>query len=291
MRRKKAKRSRSGMQSVTVCISTTLVLILLGLMVFSILTARNLSTYVQENLIVTIMLTDTISDGNVAAFRSKVAAQRYAHDTEYISKEDALAEQSEALGSDPSEFLGFNPFTATIELRLNAAYANSDSIAWIIDELRNNALVTDIAYQEDLMDSVNGNLRKASMVLAILAVLMMCVSFSLINNTVRLSVYAKRFLIYTMKLVGAPYAFIRGPFITRAVRLGIIAAVLACLVLAAMGYALYSYEPAITMVVTRTELIITASAVFLFGIVITIFCSYVSVNKFLRMRAEELYNI
>lgn len=291
MARRKAKKGRGGMQSATVCISTTLVLILLGLMVFSILTARNLSAYVKENLTVTVMLADTISQENVDAFITLLDGKAYTHATEYISKDDALREQSEALGSDPSEFLGFNPFVATVELRLDAGYANRDSLAWIAEELCDNSNVTDIAYQEDLMDSVNDNLRKASLVLLILAVLMTCVSFSLINNTVRLSVYSKRFLIYTMKLVGAPWAFIRGPFIARSVKMGLLAATIACAVLACGVYALYSYEPSIVNIVTRTELTVTAVAVYLFGIVITVFCSHVSVNKFLKMRAEELYNI
>lgn len=290
-RRRKRTRIRSGMQAATLCISTTLVLILLGLTVFSILTARNLSAYVKENLTVTVMLNDTLSPTHEKALQAALDNRPYTHDTEYISKEQAQKEQSEALGTDPAEFLGFNPFVATIEMRLRADYANRDSLAWIAAELRDMPEVTDIAYQEDLMDSVNTNLRKAGAVMLILAVLLTCVSFSLINNTVRLSVYSRRFLIYTMKLVGASWGFIRAPFLRSAVWLGLLAATIACAAICAGVYALYTYEPGILTVITPQELAVTAATVYLFGIIITFLCSFFSVNKFLKMTAGELYNI
>ena len=151
--------------------------------------------------------------------------------------------------------------------------------------------VTDVAYQEDLMDSVNNNLRKFSVVLLALAVLLTCVSFSLINSTVKLSVYSRRFLIHTMKLVGASWGFIRRPFLRNAIGIGLLAAVLACGVLGGGAYLLYTYEPSIVAVVTWRELVITGGAVFVFGIVITTLCSCISVNKFLRMSAGDLYKI
>lgn len=279
------------MQAVTLCISTTLVLVLLGLMVFFMLTARNLSAYVKENLTVTVMLGDSVSVNQARMLCRDLYHRPYSHDIDYISKEQAKREQCAAMGSDPSEFLGFNPFTATLEVRMKADYANRDSLRWIAKELRKHPGVTDVAYQEDLMDSVNDNLGKVSIVLLVLAVLLTCVSFSLISNTVRLSVYSRRFLIHTMKLVGASWGFIRRPFLRRALWLGLSAALLACAALGGGFFMLLNYEPGIMTIVTWQELAVTAGSVFVFGVVITTLCSYFSVNKFLRMTAGELYNI
>ena len=151
--------------------------------------------------------------------------------------------------------------------------------------------MTDVAYQEDLMDNVNMNLGRMNIILLVLAALLTFVSFSLINNTVRLSVYSRRFLIHTMKLVGASWAFIRRPFIRQAIVVGVIAAILAIIVLGAGVYALYTFEPNILNIITWRELTITAIAVLLFGLIITFICSWISVNKFLKMSAGELYRI
>lgn len=287
------KRKRSGsqqrLQGVTLCISTTMVLILLGMVVVSVLTAHNLSAYVKENLTVTLMLSDNVTDKEVEILKDTIGAYRYTKKIVYVSKEDAQREQSEAMGSDPSEFLGFNPFTATFEVYLKADYANGDSIEWITSELLAHKKITDVNYQEDLMDKVNSTLSKLSAILLVLAILLTCVSFSLINNTVRLGIYSRRFLIHTMKLVGASWTFIRRPFINRALMVGILASVLACLVLGGCTYALYRYEPNIKYILSSKELIITFASVFLFGLLITVACSYVSVNRFLKMTAGEIY--
>ena len=288
---RKSTRSRHGLQVLTLCISTTMVLILLGMVVFSVLMARNLSAYVKENLTVTVMLRDDVSVNDAHLLCRDLYHRPYSRNIDYISKQQAQKEQSEAMGSDPSEFLGFNPFVATLEIQMKADYVNRDSLKWISKELKKNTRVTDVAYQEDLMDKVNTNLQKINMVLLVLAVLLTCVSFSLINNTVRLSVYSRRFLIHTMKLVGASWGFIRWPFMRQTIFVGIIAAILACGALAGCAYGLYSFEPGIVAILTWRELAITGAAVFIFGIVITAFCSYLSVNKFLRMTAGEIYKI
>ena len=279
------------MQMVTLCISTTMVLVLLGLVVFSVLTSHNLSAWVKENLTVTVMLGDDASTNDAKRLCRDLYHRPYSKNIDYVSKEQALKEQTAAMGSDPSEFLGANPFVATLELQLNSDYANRDSLRWIARELKKNPKVTDVAYQEDLMDNVNMNLSRINIVLLILALLLTFVSFSLINNTVRLSVYSRRFLIHTMKLVGASWGFIRRPFMQQGLLVGILAGLLAIAVLGGCIYALYTYEPNILNIITWRELAITAVAVLLFGIIITAVCSWISVNKFLRMTAGELYKI
>jgi cell division transport system permease protein len=290
-KKKRTTRRRNGLQVVTLCISTTMVLILLGLVVFSVLTAHNLSNYVKEHLTVTVMLGDTVSTNDAHRLCRELYHRPYAHNIDYVSKEQALKDQTEAMGSDPSEFLGMNPFVATLELQLNSDYANRDSLAWIAAELRKNPKVSDVAYQEDLMDKVNKNLQKVSLVLLVLALLLTFISYSLVNNTVRLRVYSQRFLIHTMKLVGASWGFIRRPFMYTGLTVGFVAALLACIVLGAGVWSLYQYEPNLTSIITWQVLAVTGIAVLLFGLVITSLCSYISVNRFLRMRAQELYKI
>lgn len=290
-KKRKRTRSRRGMQVVTLCISTTMVLILLGMVVFFVLSARNLSAHMKQNLTMTIMLKDSVSVNDAKLFCRDLYHRPYAHNIDYISKAQAAREQIKELGSDPTEFLGFNPFPATLEVQLKADYANRDSLRWIAREIKNDKRVNDLAYMEDLMDQVNINLSRVSIVLLVLAVLLTFVSFTLISNAVRLSVYARRFLIHTMKLVGASWSFIRRPFLRQAVGVGIVAAVLANMVLGLGVYALYLKQPGLLDVVTWQVLSITAGSVFAFGILITLFCAWLAVNRFLRMKAGELYKI
>ena len=279
------------MQMVTLCISTAMVLVLLGLVVFSVLTSRNLSQWVKENLTVTVMLNDEVSVNEAKLLCRDLYHRPYSRNIDYISRDQALKEQTEAMGSDPSEFLGTNPFSATLELQMKSDYANRDSLKWIAAELKKNPKVADVAYQVDLMDSVNRNLTKVNIVLLVIAMLLTFVSFSLISNTVRLSVYSRRFLIHTMKLVGASWGFIRRPFMKQGMLVGVLAAILAIAVLGGCVYGLYYYEPKMLTIITWEVLAITGVAVLLFGIIITSVCSYISVNKFLRMSPGELYKI
>ena len=283
--------SRHGLQAVTLCISTAMVLVLLGMVVFSVLSAQNLSAYVKENLTVTMVLSQDMSNPEAKALTNQLRKLPYINRVEYISKEQVLKEQTEAMGTDPSEFIGMNPFVGSMEVQLKAQYANTDSLKWIAKSLKKNQKVTDITYPQDLMDSVNNNLQRINMVLLVLAVLLTFVSFSLINNTVRLGMYARRFTIHTMKLVGASWGFIRGPFVRNAVGLGLLAAVVADGVLAGGVYALYMYEPDVLVVLTWEVLAITGGSVLLFGILITVFSATISVNKFLKMKAGDLYKI
>lgn len=293
MGKKRKKNGKpSGLQAATLCISTALVLILLGLVVFSTLTGRNLSSYVKENLVVTMMLEQEMGDNEAQAICKGLRTRPYIKQVDFISKNAALADATKQMGINPAEFTdGVNPFSSSIELTLLGDYANSDSLAWISKELKKYPKVTEINYQKDLIDAVNRNLTKIGLGMLVLAVLLTFVSFSLINNTVRLDIYARRFSIHTMKLVGASWGFIRRPFVRRAVCTGLLAAVLANLFLAGCVYALYRYEPEILTIVTWREMAITGGAVVLFGIIITALCASISVNKFLRMKAGELYKI
>lgn len=278
-----------NMQFITASISTMLVLLLLGLVVFFVLTANNLSVYVRENIAVSVQLSDDMPERDILQYQKRLNEAPYVKETTYISKVQALREQTEAMGTDPAEFIGHNPFNASIEIKLNSAYANSDSIQWIQDELLSNKNILEVNYPQELMDSVNRNLRKISLVLLGLAGLLTLISFALINNTIRLTIYSKRFLIHTMKLVGASWSFIRRPFLWQNIWIGIFAAILADALLTGMSYFLIRYEPDLLTVITPTVVLIMDGAVFIFGVIITTLCAWISINKFLRMKAGELY--
>ena len=268
-----------------------MVLILLGMVVFSTLTARNLSSYVKQNLVVQMMLQQDMTPNEAQQICKKLKTRPFVNSLQYISKEQALKEGTKELGADPREFAGVNPFLSSVEITVKADYANNDSLQWISRELKAFPKVSEISYQKDLVEQVNQNIAKISVILLVLAVLLTFVSFSLISNTVRLGIYARRFSIHTMKLVGASWSFIRRPFVNRTICIGIVAALLACIVLAICIYALYRFEPDIVTIVTWKEMAITAASVFFFGIVITAICANISVNKFLKMKASELYKI
>ena len=290
-KRRKKSRNRQGLQVVTLCISTAMVLVLLGLVVFSVFSARNLSMYFKENLTITLLLGEDATDAEAKLLCKKLLQKPYLKSIDFVSKEQALKEQTAAMGSDPSDFIGENPFVSSIEMHLHADYANGDSLRWINKELHKYPKISDITYPKDLMDSVNQNIQKISVVLLVLAVLLTFISFSLISNTVKLSVFSRRFSIHTMKLVGASWGFIRRPFIRRAIAIGLLAALLACLVLGGGIYALFYYQPEAMVIVTWEVLAITAGTICIFGIIITTFCTYISVSKFLRMKAGDLYKI
>ena len=237
------------------------------------------------------LLGEDITDSEAQQLCGKLSARPYISKLEYISKEQVLEEQKESMGTDPSEFAGVNPFVSEIDFQLAAEYANNDSLQWISKELKQLPKVTEITYPQDLIDSVNKTLRKISLVLLILAGLLLFVSFALINNTVRLGIYSRRFGIHTMKLVGASWNFIRKPFIRRAIILGLLAGIIAIVVLGIGVYMLMNYEPDVREVITPEVLVVTAVAVLVFGVVITTLCSWFSVNRFLRMKAGELYKI
>lgn len=279
------------MQFVTSCISTTLVLLLLGMVVFFVMTARNLSVYVRENISFTVIFSDDMTEPEIIAFQEELRMKDFAKNTIYISKEQALKEQAEAMGTDPSEFVRYNPFAASIEIKLNSDYANADSLKWIQEELLANKKVMEVNYPEDLLDSVNRNIRKISLVLLALAALLTFISFALINNTIRLAIHSKRFLIHTMKLVGASWGFIRKPFLTRHVWIGILAAAIADALLIGMAYLMVRYEHGLLEVITPATMGVVMGAVFIFGVAITFLCAFFSINKYLHMKVGELYNL
>ncbi len=291
MKQQKRNKSIFDMQFITASISTSMVLVLLGLVVFFVLAAHNLSIYVRENINFSVIISDDMKEADILKLQKKFDTETFVKETEYISKKKALEEQTEAMGTDPKEFLGYNPFPASIEIKLKSEYANADSIAVIEKAIKRNSNIQDILYQRELIDMVNDNIRNISLILLALAIVLTFISFALINNTIRLTIYSKRFLIHTMKLVGASWGFIRRPFLIRNVWSGVFAGILADFILLGGAYWLLNYEPDLIEIVTPEVVIIVLTSVIGFGILISFICAYLSINKFLKMRATELHYI
>lgn len=276
-------------QFITPTISTTLVLVLLGIISMFVITAHSLSTFVKENINVSVLISDDLDSLQISSFGKQLMEAPYSKDVTYISKDEALREEIAAQGIDPTEFIGMNPYTASFEVKINADYADPDSIAKTVKELKGNSDVVDVIYSKDLVQSVNKNIKKISIILLIIAALFTYISFALINNTVRLTIFSKRFLINTMKLVGASWNFIRRPFMAQSFVLGVVSALLADSILFGSLCWLYEFEPQIANIIDLRAVVMVFGAVMVFGIVITAVCTLVSVNKYLKMRSNELY--
>ena len=278
-------------QTISVYISTTLVLLLLGAMGLLFVTANSLSKHVRQNIAMSVVIDNEVAEADILKLKREIDKNKQVLKSTYISREQVLAEEILELGSNPVDFLGYNPYNASIEITLKSEHTNSASIKNIEKKLTANKAVKEIVYQRELIDSVNNNIRKIGLVLVIFLAMLTIIAWSLIGNLVRLSIYSKRFLLHTMKLVGATWGFIRRPFILHNLKIGFLSAILANALLATGIYFVWKHEPAIVTVLPVKYLVAVGSAVTLFGMTICALCAYLSVNRFLRMRSNDLYFI
>jgi cell division transport system permease protein len=262
---------------------------MLGMLGLIILNARQISNHVKENIGFSIILKQGIKEVDVAQIKKSLDAEDFVKATEFIDPEKAAIEFQEALGEDFVEFIGENPLLPSIEVKLNAAYANPDSLTAIQTELMENAKIQEVFYQPDLVDAVNKNMNKISLYLLGFSGLLMLIAMALINNTIRLSIYSKRFLIKTMQLVGARHSFIRRPFVMRGIGNGIVAAFIAIGLIVTFLYYLQQQMPEL-IDFKNIELY---GALFLIIIVLGIIISWISTNlavrKYLRIESGDLY--
>ena len=217
-------------------ISMSLVLFLIGLVSLFLFVARDLSIHVKENINLSIVIEDDADSREIKQIEAFMSSSDYAKSVLFVSKEDALKEHIKALGDDPSDFLGFNPLRASLEVKLKAEFANPDSVKMIEAKLKKFQKIERVAFQKDLISLVNDNVRRISLVLLGLALVLLIVAVALINNTARLSIYSNRFIINTMQLVGATNWFIRKPYVKRAAIDGIVASLLALVIMAVVVY-------------------------------------------------------
>lgn len=290
MNDKYSKRKLIG-SSVTTVISLSLVLFMLGLLAIIVLNAQNLSKNVKENIGIQVILNDNAKEVDVQRLLKNLDAMDYVKpkSTKFTTKEQAAEQLKKDLGEDFIAFLEYNPLLSSINVNLNAEYANNDSLVWIEKELLAFKPVKEIVYHKDLVDMVNQNSRKIGLVISGFSGLLMIIALALINNTIRLSIYSKRFIIRTMQLVGATKGFIRRPFIFKGIKHGLYAAVLSILMLIGVLHFLQLQLPELRELQDEQML----STLFGFVVLIGIFISWVStslaVRKYLRLKSDDLY--
>lgn len=273
----------------TSVLSIALVLFLLGIVGFLVLNARSIQKFVKENIAVNIELKEGLRDADIQQFRKIIDAKQYTNNTDFVSKEEAAIETEKALGEDFIEFLGYNPLPATIKLKLKAPYANPDSIFYIEQELEEYKQISDIYYKKTLVHEINDNVKKISLVIVSFSILLLLVALALINNTIRLRVYSKRFLIHTMQLVGASRGFIRKPFLWTGIAHGALASLIAIALLLGVLYIAQKQINEIIFLMDVNILGFLFLGVIFLGIFISLISTFFAVNKYLNLDKDELY--
>lgn len=288
---KKKKRFTFLEARITSTLSVSLVLFILGIMAMLGILANNLSVYVRENIGFSIVLKESVKEGEVTRLQAVLEHADYVKAAQYISKEEALKEVMLELGENPEEIIGYNPMQASIEVRLKADYAHPDSIAIIEKNLTQYNYIDNLQFQKDLIQAVNENMTTIGFILFALAMVLMVISYVLISNTIRLTAYSRRFIIYTMKLVGATPGFIRRPFIVSNVVCGIIAAIVAIILLTGcMSYVVNEFDNFYTLV-TPSMILIVYGIVLVLGILLTAISSFFAVNRYISMKRDDLYYV
>ncbi len=274
---------------VTLVVSVSLVLFLLGIFGLILINARELSDYLRESLSFSVMLADDAKEADIRMLQKDLDAKHYVKSTEYVSKDEAAAKMKEELGEDFVSFLGDNPLPPSIDVYLVSPYTSPDSVAKIEKYIQGYPFVKEVYYQESLLFLINENVKKISIFLLVISGFLLLISLTIINNTIRLSVYSKRFLIRTMQLVGATRSFIRRPFVVQSALHGFIAALIAMTLL--MGL-LYLIEKEFFMMFTfeSTNLLILLGASLIFtGVLINMISTWFSVNRYLSISDDKLY--
>jgi len=273
----------------TLVISVSLVLFLLGILGLVLINAKGLSDYFKESLTFSVILDDNAREADIRMLQKDLDAKPYVKSTEYVSKDEAAAKMMEDLGEDFISFLGDNPLPPTIDVFLYAGYTVADSVSKIEKYVLEYPFVREVYYEDSLLFLINENVRKISLFLLVISAFLFLIAVTIINNTIRLSIYSKRFLIRTMQLVGATRAFIRKPFLARSIYHGILAALVAMILLMGLVYliekeffTMFSFDSTKLFVLLGVFIVIA-------GILISLIATLVSVNKYLVISEDKLY--
>ena len=270
-------------------LSISLVLFLFGLLGILLINTKRLTDYVMENVGVTLILKENTREVDILKLQKKLEATPYIKSTRFVDKNTAAEELKKELGEDFVDFLGYNPLLASMDVKVLAAYTNPDSLTILEAKFLKFPEVQEVYYQRNLVKQLNSNVQKLGLIILILSILMFTIFVALINNTIRLSIYSKRNLINSMQLVGATRSFIRFPFVIKSVLHGIYGAIIACFILLMI---FFSYQLELKNLIDfqdSTSLALLVGGIFVFGIVMTALSTYFAVNKFLRMKFDQLY--
>ncbi len=283
--------TRLSTSYITTIISITLVLFMLGFFALLMIHARTLSNYIKENIGFEIIIKQGVKEVDILYLQKSLDVKPYVKSTEYITREEAVKRLSETLGDDFVDFIGEddNPLLPSIDVRFNASWANNDSIAKIETQLLDNDIVKEVYYQKSLVHAINKNLKKIGIVSLIISILLLSISIALINNTIRLSIYSKRFIIKGMQLVGATEGFIKKPFVVRSIYHGIISGILALILLTGLLIIARENIPELALLEDRVKIIIVYAGLLLTGVIISGLSTWFAVGRYLRMESDKLY--
>ena len=273
----------------SIVISMSLVLFVLGVLGFLLINANRLSNHVKQNIGFSVMIKEGVKDVDIMQLQKLIDSKAYSLESDWVTKEDAAKGLQEQLGEDFIAFLGYNPLLESIDIKLKASYANPDSLLILQQQLTKNDLIHEVFYQKDLVKKINENIRKMSIFLLSFCILLFIISFTLINNTIRLTVYSKRFLIRTMKLVGATNKFIKGPFLSDSIYNGVYSSLVAICMLLAVFQLLQSDMPDFLNIQDFKSMGIIFACIFVAGILFTWLSTFFALRKYLRIKESELY--
>lgn len=274
----------------TTTVSITLVLFLLGLTFFVAVMGREISSFIKENLSITVELSEDTNEAAASKLQKQLNAKPYIKSVTFISKDEIKQDLIQELGGDPEEILGYTPASNYFDITLKSEYANIDSIKVVEKSLKGQKIVKNFLYSEDTIQMINSNLSKLGTGLLVLAIILMFISFTLIRNTIRLNIYSKRFLINTMQLVGATNGFIRKPFVFKAIGYGVVAAIIANIGITALVYTLTKEFPEIISIIKIHNLIVLYVIVMVLGILLPLLATTSAVNRYLKMNTNNLYH-
>ena len=283
------ERARLRSSYISLVVSVSLVLFLLGILGLVLINAKALSDYFRESLSFSVILDDASKEADIRMLQKDLDAKSYVKSTTYVSKDDAAAKMKQELGEDFVSYLGENPLPPTIDVYLTSPYTNPDSVSKIEKYILGYPFVKEVSYQDSLLYLINENVKKISLFLLVISSFLFLIALTIINNTIRISIYSKRFLIRTMQLVGASRAFIRRPFLIQSALHGLLAALIAMSLLMGMLYLIekefllmFSFERTYLMILLGTSIIIT-------GVVINVISTFFSVNRYLSISEDKLY--
>ena len=288
-RKRQRLKKRLFRSYLTTTVSIALVLLLAGIMALLALNAGKLSDYVRENIGLTLFLNEQATDNDVARLQKMLDTHAAVKSCVYVDKETAAQQLQEELGEDFQGFLGFNPLLASMDVKLNAAYTHPDSLALLELGFMRMPQVKEVYYQRDVMKLINDNVQKIGMVLVVLALLLLFIFSALINNAIRISIFSQRFIINTMQLVGATRGFIRRPFVAKSMWYGFLGALLANGLIAALVFTYRNEFGDIFDLFGPEKLALTFGLVFLLGAFLSWVSTFMAVNKFLRLKFDELF--
>lgn len=273
----------------SVVLSIGLVLFLLGILGLLVLNTKKLADHFKEQITISVFLKDNAKEVEVDQLQKSLAMAEYTKNATYVSKEEAAEQHGEEIGENFLDFLGYNPLKNSIDIQLKADYVSPEKITEIAQEIATKDYIEEVSYDKPLITLLNDNVKKLSFWILVASGIFTFIAVLLINSSIRLSIYSKRFIIKTMQMVGATKAFIRRPFIYTNIKLGILGSILALIALGAVLYYVNNHFPELNLFQDPTVLIILFAGVFVLGVLISLISTFFATQRFLNLRTDDLY--